>query len=97
MFLIMLAILAVQAIVVILFARFGVFNFMGRDYKASVIMAGIVGFCLGSRTNALSSMNEIGRQYGKCEDAMSLISLIVTLIVDFVNPFVITLAINIVA
>ena len=44
--------LSVQVLLMFIFARFIVFNVMGRDYDAAVLVAGTCGFGMGATPNA---------------------------------------------
>ena len=45
--------LGAQIMVIVLFTYFIVFNIMGRDYDAAVLVAGTCGFGMGATPNAM--------------------------------------------
>lgn len=87
--------LAVQVILIYVFARFVVFNVMGRDYDAAVLAAGICGFGMGATPNAMANMQVLCEKYAPSVKAYLLIPIIGSLFADFINSLVITLFINI--
>ena len=48
--------LGAQIMVIVLFTYFIVFNIMGRDYDAAVLVAGTCGFGMGATPNAMANM-----------------------------------------
>ena len=55
--------LAAQVILIYVFARFVVFNVMGRDYDAAVLAAGTCGFGMGATPNAMANMQVLCEKY----------------------------------
>ena len=51
--------LAGQTVLMIVFARYAVFNIIGRDYDAAVLSSGICGFGMGATTNAMANMQAL--------------------------------------
>ena len=51
--------LGAQIIVIVLFTYFIVFNIMGRDYDAAVLVAGTCGFGMGATPNAMANMQAV--------------------------------------
>ncbi|MBQ8646765.1 MAG: sodium:glutamate symporter, partial [Oscillospiraceae bacterium] len=60
----MIVTLAVQVVLMFLFAYFAVFNIMGRDYDAAVMTAGFIGFSMGATSNAMANMQVVTKKYG---------------------------------
>ena len=87
--------LGAQIIVIVLFTYFIVFNIMGRDYDAAVLVAGTCGFGMGATPNAMANMQAICDKYVPSVKAYLLIPLIGSLFADFLNSLVITFFINI--
>lgn len=85
---------AVQLIIIILFARLLVFRCMGGDYDAAVIVAGICGFGLGATPNALANMQSVCGRYGYSKKAFLIVPLTGALFVDFINSGIITVLLN---
>ena len=51
----LIILLAVQAVLICVFARFVVFYVMGKDYDAAVLAAGTCGFGMGATPNAMAN------------------------------------------
>ena len=83
-----------QVLLMFLFARFIVFNVMGRDYDAAVLAAGTCGFGMGATPNAMANMQAICDKYEPSVKAYLLIPLIGSLFADFINSLTITFFIN---
>ena len=77
-----------------IFARFIVFNVMGRDYDAAVLAAGTCGFGMGATPNAMANMQAICDRYAPSVKAYLIIPLIGSLFADFLNSLIITFFIN---
>lgn len=90
----MIILLACQVIFMVLFARFVIFNAMGRDYDAAVLTAGSCGFGMGATPNAMANMQVLTDKYGPSVKAFLLIPLIGSMYADFVNSLSITFFIN---
>lgn len=90
----MIILLTCQVIFMVLYARFVVFNVMGRDYDAAVLTAGSCGFGMGATPNAMANMQVLTDKYGPSVKAFLLIPLIGSMYADFVNSLSITFFIN---
>ncbi len=90
----MIVLLTCQVIFMVLYARFVVFNVMGRDYDAAVLTAGSCGFGMGATPNAMANMQVLTDKYGPSVKAFLLIPLIGSMYADFVNSLSITFFIN---
>ena len=86
--------LSVQVLLMFIFARFIVFNVMGRDYDAAVLAAGTCGFGMGATPNAMANMQAICDRYAPSVKAYLIIPLIGSLFADFLNSLIITFFIN---
>ena len=91
----LIALLATQTVFMFIYARFVVFNVMGRDYDAAVITAGACGFGMGATPNAMANMQAICDKYVPSVKAYLIVPIVGTLFVDFMNSLIITLFINI--
>ena len=91
----LIILLAVQAILICVFAKFVVFYVMGRDYDAAVLAAGTCGFGMGATPNAMANMQVLCEKYAPSVKAYLIIPLIGSLFADFINSLVITFFINI--
>ncbi len=90
----LIILLAAQTVFMFIFARFILFNAMGRDYDAAVICAGTCGFGMGATPNAMANMQAICDKYVPSVKAYLLIPLVGSLFADFINSLVITFFIN---
>ncbi len=92
----LIILLAAQTVFMFIFARFILFNVMGRDYDAAVISAGTCGFGMGATPNAMANMQAICDKYVPSVKAYLLIPIVGSLFADFINSLVITFFINII-
>jgi glutamate:Na+ symporter, ESS family len=90
----MLTILAVQVVVMALYASWVTFRLMGRDYEAAVMAAGHVGFGLGITPNAVANMETLTQKYGPSPRAFLVVTTVGAFLIDFTNSVVITLFLN---
>ena len=86
--------LAVQTLLMYLFASFVVFRVMGADYEAAVMTAAFCGFGMGATPNAMANMQAVCDKYSPSVKAYLLIPLVGSLFADFINSLVITVFIN---
>ena len=86
--------LVAQVVLIILYTYFVVFNVMGSDYDAAVLVAGTCGFGMGATPNAMANMQALCDKYVPSVKAYLIIPLIGSLFADFLNSLVITLFIN---
>ena len=90
----LLVLLAGQTVLMFVFARYVVFNVMGRDYDAAVLSSGVCGFGMGATPNAMANMQALCDRYEPSVKAYLLIPLVGSLFADFINSLVITVFIN---
>ena len=90
----LIILLAGQTLLIFLFTYFVIFNVMGRDYDAAVIVAGVCGFGMGATPNAMANMQALCEKYAPSVKAYLLIPLVGSLFADFLNSLVITFFIN---
>ena len=83
-----------QTILMFIFARFIVFNLMGRDYDAAVLSAGLCGFGMGATPNAMANMQAITEKYHPSIKAFIIIPIVGSMFTDFINSLVTTMFIN---
>ena len=91
----MIVMLAAQVVLMFVFARFVVFNIMGRDYEAAVMTSAFCGFGMGATPNAMANMQALCDRYVPSVKAYLLIPLIGSLFADFINSLAITFFINV--
>lgn len=61
--------LAGQTVLMFVFARYAVFNIIGRNYDAAVLSSGICGFGMGATTNAMANMQATIQCQTRLDDA----------------------------
>lgn len=86
----LVAALALQTILLMLFSYFVVFPRLGRDYDAAVMTAGFIGFSMGATSNAMANMQAVTNKYGPSSTAFLVIPLVGGMAIDFVNIFVVS-------
>ena len=91
----MIVMLAAQVVLMFVFARFVVFNVMGRDYEAAVMTSAFCGFGMGATPNAMANMQVLTKRYGPAPQAYFIVPLVGSLFIDFCNGIIITGFMNI--
>lgn len=84
-------ILAVQTLVMALFAIFVTFRVMGSNYDAAVLAAGHCGFGLGATPTAIANMQAVTQRYGPSQIAFLVVPMVGAFFIDIVNVIVIKL------
>jgi ESS family glutamate:Na+ symporter len=92
----MLVILAVQIVVMILYAVFVTFVVMGRDYEAAVTSSGHIGFGLGITPNAVANMEALVARFGAAPRSFLVVPVVGAFFIDFSNAIVITFFANLI-
>jgi len=92
----MLVILAVQVMMMALFAYFITFRLMGRDYDAAVMAGGHCGFGLGGMPTAIAGMTSLVERFGPAPRAFLVVPMVGAFFIDFTNALIITTYINLV-
>ncbi|WP_339071625.1 sodium/glutamate symporter [Pseudomonas idahonensis] len=86
-----LILLAVQTLVMALFAVFVTFRVMGRNYDAAVLAAGHCGFGLGATPTAIANMQAVTQRYGPSPMAFLVVPMVGAFFIDISNAIVIKL------
>lgn len=86
----LITILAVQTLIMGLFAYFITFRIMGRDYDAAVIATGHCGFGMGATPNAMANMETFTGANGQSPKAFFVVPIVGALFIDFVNATILT-------
>nr|WP_297130185.1 sodium/glutamate symporter [Terrisporobacter sp.] len=89
-----LILLALQTLLMIIFAYFVTFRVMGKDYTAAVLAAGHCGFGLGATPNGIANMESVTSKYGPSPSAFFILPLVGALFIEFFNSAVITTFMN---
>ncbi|WP_339496134.1 sodium/glutamate symporter [Pseudomonas sp. RA_105y_Pfl2_P56] len=84
-------ILAVQALVMALFAIFVTFRMMGSNYDAAVLASGHCGFGLGATPTAIANMQAVTQRYGPSQIAFLVVPMVGAFFIDIINVIVIKL------
>jgi len=91
----MIVMLVAQVVLMFFFARFVVFNVMGRDYEAAVMTSAFCGFGMGATPNAMANMQVLTKRYGPAPQAYFVVPLVGSLFIDFFNGIILTGFINV--
>lgn len=81
----MTIILAVQTVVMIIYAYFVTARVCGNDYDSAVLAAGHCGFGLGATPTAIANMQSITNTFGPSHKAFLILPLVGAFFVDLVN------------
>jgi ESS family glutamate:Na+ symporter len=90
----LLAILAVQAALMVPLCLGPVFRLVGKDYDAAVAASGFCGFMLGITANAMANMEALVERYGPAPRAFLVVPIVGAFFIDFTNAVVITVFLN---
>ncbi len=85
----LIVILVVQTLMMIAYAIFITFRFLGKDYDASVFAAGHCGFGLGAMPTAVVNMQAVTNHYGTSHAAFMIVPLVGAFFIDIINLLVI--------
>jgi ESS family glutamate:Na+ symporter len=85
----LLAILAAQAVAMVLFTVLVTYNVMGRNYDAAVMSGGQIGFGLSSTACALAVMKAVTQQHGASALAFLIVPMVGAFFIDIINALVI--------
>jgi ESS family glutamate:Na+ symporter len=86
-----LVIVVVQTVVIVLYAMYVCFRFLGRDYEAAVTSAAFIGFSMGSTATAMANMQAITAKYGPAPQSYLIVPLAGAFFIDLMNAFLLTL------
>nr|BFD63596.1 sodium/glutamate symporter [Bdellovibrio sp. HM001] len=86
--------LVMQAVLVAVTAIGPAFWVAGKDYEASVMSAGYVGFMMGTTANAMANMSSLAQRYGPAPKAFLVIPLVGSCFIDFFNAALVTFCLN---
>ena len=90
----MLVILVINTLVSLAFVAAVVWPLLGRDYEAGVMVAGLVGFGIGSTATAVAAMDALTRQRGPAPKATALVPPTGGFLIDLTNAPVISAFLN---
>jgi ESS family glutamate:Na+ symporter len=86
-----LVMIAAQAVVIVLYAVYVCFRFMGRDYEAAATSAAFIGFNMGSTATAMANMQAITAKYGPAPQSHLIVPLAGAFFIDLMNATILTL------
>lgn len=90
----MLAVIAMQVVVVGAACFWPLFRLFGRDYDAAVTATGFCGFMLGTMANAMANMESLAERYGPAKRAFLVVPIVGAFFIDFANAIIITFFLN---
>ena len=86
----MIAILALETVMMFCLARFLVFRIMGSDYDAAVLVSGFCGFGMGATPNAMANMQSITQKFGPSPKAFLIVPIVGGMFCDLTNTAILT-------
>ena len=91
----MLAVIAVQILLVSIACIWPLFRLFGGDYNAAVMTTGFLGFMLGTMANAMANMESLAEKFGPAREAFLVVPIVGAFFIDFANALIITMFLNI--
>lgn len=85
----MLVILISQLIFAFIYATYVCYPIMGKNYDSAMMASGLVGFGMGSTSNAMANMNTLSETYRYSQTAFFVVPIVGALFIDFFNIFII--------
>ena len=92
----LIVILTAQVLMMVLFVLFIAYPFLGRNYDAAVLCAGICGFGLGATPNAMANMSAVCYKYHYTIKPFLIVPIIGAIFTDIINTGIITLFLNLI-
>ncbi|WP_109078013.1 sodium/glutamate symporter [Aggregatibacter kilianii] len=80
-----MVILAIQVVIMALFAIYVTYRMMGKDYDAVVLSAGHCGFGLGATPTAVANMQAVTSRFGPSHKAFLIVPMVGAFFIDLVN------------
>lgn len=85
----MILILTMQLVFAFLYAGYFVHPVMGKNYDSAMMASGLIGFGMGSTSNAMANMQALSEQYRYSKMAFFVVPIVGALFIDFINIFLI--------
>lgn len=85
----MIVILVSQLVFTLLYATYICYPLMGKNYDSAMMASGLVGFGMGSTSNAMANMNTLSETYRNSQTAFFVVPIVGALFIDFFNIFII--------
>lgn len=89
-----LAVLALQAVMTVVFILVVFFRLMGCNYQGAVLSAGFAGFTLGATPTAIANMSSVTKRYGPAPLAFIILPLVSAFFVDLANAVIIQMFVS---
>lgn len=86
----MIAILAIETVMMFCLAKFVVFKIMGSDYDAAVLVSGFCGFGMGATPNAMANMQSITEKFGPSPKAFLIVPIVGGMFCDLTNTAILS-------
>lgn len=86
----MIAILALETVMMFFLAKFVVFKIMGSDYDAAVLVSGFCGFGMGATPNAMANMQSITEKFGPSPKAFLIVPIVGGMFCDLTNTAILS-------
>ncbi len=86
--------IVIQVILLAALSIFVFFKWLGKDYDAAVMVAGIVGSNIGSTPNAVANMEAVVEENGPSPISMLVLPIVLSVVISLINSIIITLFIN---
>ncbi|MBZ9623281.1 sodium/glutamate symporter [Clostridium sp. FP2] len=81
----LLIIVSAQVVFMILYTIFVVFKFLGKDFDAAIMAAGMAGHGLGATPNAIANMGAVTEKYGPSPKAFLIVPLVGAFLIDLIG------------
>lgn len=90
----MIILLSFQVILMVVFAIFIDYRFLGKDYEAAVTTSGHCGFGLGAVPTGMANMQTLQEKHGPAPQSFFIVPLVGSLFINLVNSVIIAFFIN---
>lgn len=81
----MLIILIAQVVFILLYAYFIVFRFLGNNFDAAIMCAGMLGSGLGATPNAMANMASVTEKFGPSKRAYMIVPIVGAFLIDIIT------------
>ena len=86
----MIAILAIETVMMFILAKYVVFKIMGSDYDSAVLVSGFCGFGMGATPNAMANMQSITEKFGPSPKAFLIVPIVGGMFCDLTNTAILS-------
>ncbi len=81
----MILILTMQLVFAFFYASYIVHPIMGKNYDSAMMASGLIGFGMGSTSNAMANMQTLAEEYRYSKMAFFVVPIVGALFIDFIN------------